>query len=80
MLAAAGDENSILFNASKNNLVQQIVDYIEKRRAELSAPQAQQVVQTLSPADELLKYKQLLDSGVITQEEFDAKKKQLLGL
>ena len=31
-------------------------------------------------ADELKKYKELLDSGVITQEEFDAKKKQLLGL
>lgn len=34
----------------------------------------------LSSADELKKYKDLLDSGVITQEEFDAKKKQLLGL
>ena len=33
-----------------------------------------------SSADELKKYKELLDSGVITQEEFDAKKKQLLGL
>ena len=31
-------------------------------------------------ADELKRYKELLDSGVITQEEFDAKKKQLLGL
>lgn len=35
---------------------------------------------SLSNADELKKYKELLDSGVITQEEFDAKKKQLLGL
>ena len=33
-----------------------------------------------SNADELKKYKELLDSGVITQEEFDAKKKQLLDL
>ena len=33
-----------------------------------------------SAADELKKYKELLDSGIITQEEFDAKKKQLLGL
>ena len=33
-----------------------------------------------SNADELKKYKELLDGGVITQEEFDAKKKQLLGL
>ena len=33
-----------------------------------------------SSADELRKYKQLLDEGVITEEEFEAKKKQLLGL
>ena len=33
-----------------------------------------------SNADELKKYKELLDGGVITQEEFDKKKKQLLGL
>lgn len=33
-----------------------------------------------SPADEILKFKELLDMGAITQEEFDAKKKQLLGL
>lgn len=33
-----------------------------------------------SNADELKKYKDLLDSGVITQEEFNEKKKQLLGL
>lgn len=30
--------------------------------------------------DDLLKLKSLLDAGVITQEEFEAKKKQLLGL
>lgn len=33
-----------------------------------------------SAADELKKFKELLDMDVITQEEFDAKKKQLLGL
>ena len=30
--------------------------------------------------EELKKIKQLLDMGVISQEEFDAKKKQILGL
>ena len=30
--------------------------------------------------EQLKKYKELLDSGVITQDEFDAKKKELLGL
>ena len=46
------------------------------------APQpVQQVVeQKASPADEIRKYKGLLDDGIISQEEFDAKKKQLLGL
>ena len=34
----------------------------------------------MSAADEILKYKQLLDLGALTQEEFDAKKKQLLAL
>lgn len=33
-----------------------------------------------SSADEIAKFKKLLDDGTITQEEFDAKKKQLLGL
>jgi predicted Zn-dependent peptidase len=37
-------------------------------------------IQETSNADELKKYKDLLDSRIITQEEFDAKKKQLLGL
>ena len=31
-----------------------------------------------SPAEDLKKYKELLDTGVISQEEFDAKKKQIL--
>lgn len=38
------------------------------------------VVNNASNADELKKYKDLLDAGIITQEEFDVKKKQLLGL
>ncbi len=33
-----------------------------------------------SSADEIMKFKELLDSGVITQEEFDAKKKEILGV
>lgn len=33
-----------------------------------------------SNAEELKKFKELLDSGIITQEEFDKKKKQLLDL
>ena len=34
----------------------------------------------MAEADEIRKFKGLLDAGIITQEEFDAKKKQLLGI
>ena len=47
----------------------------EKKASSSNFPEAHQ-----SSADELKKYKDLLESGAITQEEFDAKKKQLLGL
>lgn len=47
-------------------------------REEMNTPTV--VQSAVSPADEIRKFKELLDSGVITQEEFDAKKKQLLGL
>ncbi|OIM08151.1 hypothetical protein ATX52_07570 [Oenococcus oeni] len=30
--------------------------------------------------DDLIKFKSLLDQGMITQEEFEAKKKEILGL
>ncbi len=44
-----------------------------------NTPQAAPV-QTEDPTVALPKYKALLDAGVITTEEFEAKKKQLLGL
>lgn len=39
---------------------------------------AQPATTQSSTADELMKFKSLLDSGAITQEEFEAKKKELL--
>ena len=36
--------------------------------------------ESFSSADELKKYAELKDQGIITEEEFQAKKKQILGL
>lgn len=52
---------------------------IQEPPAPQIAPQAATTT-VASVADELLKFKQLLDMGAITQEEFEAKKKQLLDL
>ncbi len=37
-------------------------------------------ISTQSAADEIMKFKNLLDAGIISQDEFDHKKKQLLDL
>ena len=79
VFAAINDENSIPVSPQNLALAREIVEFIENRRSELRAPQTT-VVQQASAADELKKFKELLDSGIISQEEFDAKKKQLLGL
>ena len=50
-------------------------EFKEAQKAAASSPTA-----APSAADEIKKFKELLDLGAISQEEFDAKKKQLLGL
>jgi ABC-type transport system involved in multi-copper enzyme maturation permease subunit len=47
-------------------------------RSNIGAPVI--IQQQTNNADELKKYKELLDDGAITQEEYNIKKKQLLGL
>lgn len=72
-------ENRVFFNLKDSSAATKIKDYIEEYLK--NAPKTDTtVVQQVSSADELKKFKDLLDMGVITQEEFDAKKKQLLGL
>lgn len=58
--------------------VKEVFDEYKAKESDTSANNS--AVQEVSSADEILKYKGLLDQGIITQEEFDAKKKQLLGL
>ena len=52
------------------------------KRSELIVPKKETVSEVItiekSSADELKKFKELLDMGAITQEEYDEKKKQLL--
>lgn len=56
----------------------ELVDLTDEELARINAQQ--NGVSVASSADELKKFKELLDMGIITQEEFEAKKKQLLGL
>ena len=56
---------------------------VEQRRFKekmKAAKEAEERKPEKSNAEQIKEYKELLDIGAITQEEFDAKKKQLLGL
>lgn len=92
-LAQANDVNRIMFcsgmfsYAPANDYckslyldVKKVFDEYKARESENAVGDNATVVQEVSAADEIKKFKGLLDDGIITQEEFDAKKKQLLGL
>ena len=71
--------NRFQFLVQYNDAARAIKDYVEDYIIKQPS-QSTTVIQQLSAADEIKKFKELLDMGIITQEEFDAKKKQLLGL
>lgn len=60
----------------------EIRDYLVKRMSNIATAERpkEKYDDISSEIEGLEKYKNLLDQGIITQEEFDAKKKQLLGL
>lgn len=72
------NENSFTFDTYKvsNDEMQEVAEYVKQRVDQIKNSTGT----VFSFADELKKFKELLDSGIISQEEFDAKKKQLLNL
>ena len=78
------NENSFTFDTTKisNEEMEEVANYVKQRVEEAKTRKNAPVVTAAAPsaADEIKKFKELLDLGIITQEEFDAKKKQLLGL
>lgn len=74
---AVQDENSVVFlGDDKYMMALRIKSYVEQYGQ--SDNQATQV--GFSIADEIAKLKRLADEGILSKEEFEAKKKQLLGI
>ena len=69
-----------VYNQAKTCLAMLDVLRQHKILNRLNKQNSNPVIGALSNADELKKFKDLLDAGIISQEEFDAKKKDLLGL
>ena len=60
--------------------LQQFLRWFKQEGEEEAAVPQETDTSAPDPASELRKYKALLEEGLITQQDFDAKKKQLLGL
>ena len=63
-----------------NDMYQCIKEYKSGMRSVSGYADQREIVPEVSAAQQIKEYKELLDIGALTQEEFDAKKKQLLGL
>ena len=78
-IVIATSSGKIAFNLIKNrdDVHSVISNLIISRQSHTIVTESQNAY---THVDELKKYKELLDNGIITQEEFDAKKKHLLDL
>ena len=84
LMAALGAERSFFFKKDDYWTAQKMRDYILE--CQKPKPVVQQVVAAAPAApvdttvDQIRRLKSLLDEGILTQEEFDAKKRKILGI
>lgn len=74
-LSAERDENTVTFNPGKTKQFLRAKEIIENQILNANQPTSK-----VSNMDELEKLSNLHDKGIINDDEFNAKKKQLLGL
>lgn len=76
--AALGAEKTFFFTKANAETAKQLRDYVTSYEA--ASQQGTATGSVVSVAEEIRALKGLLDDDIITQAEFDAKKKQLLGI
>jgi len=79
--AIVGTANAVSHKQQQKYAAQDQAAYAEQQQQYAPAPQAAPAaVDTNTQIAELQQLAALKDQGILTQEEFDAKKKQILGL
>ena len=74
-LRICGITDTFLINIYKKNVAEEIKQVIYNIQTQVSHSNYSS---NISQADEIMKFKKLLDEGIITQEEFEKKKQELL--
>ena len=75
ILQGTQDENTVMFRVSQQEAFERLRDELQKRIAASKG-----AVSQTSSLDELDKLASLRDRGILTEDEFQQKKKQILGL
>lgn len=78
-LSSVGDENTILFTKKQSESFEMAKNLIDKLMVKANETPSQ-VISQVSPADELKKFAELKEQGLITEDEYNVKKKEILGL
>ena len=78
-ITCAGNKYSIIFVGNRDDFCSKLNDLLNKRTQQRIQP-SPIIVNQQSNYEEIEKLKKLYDDGIITQEEFEIKKRQLLGL
>ena len=79
IMGATDDENTLMFNSSQATAIDYVKEVIEGIMEESHNPSSAPSMPVSSPAQQLKEWKDLLDAGAISQDEFDVKKKEILG-
>lgn len=78
--AAAKDENTVMYVKKDLKDFVELKNFLENKIQEIQNAPTVTIQNPTSSLDDLEKLSELLKKGIVTQEEFDAKKKQILGL
>jgi len=78
----AFDENTIMFSKKDSAMMQELKMLIERKIVEASVPATSQatIITEKSIVEQIKEFKELFDLGIISEDEFNLKKKQLLNL
>lgn len=78
--AALGAEKTFFYSKGDLETAKQFRDIVTNYDKSTNQPDPAPVGTVISVVEEIRGLKTLLDEGILTQEEFEAKKKQLLGI
>ncbi|MBH9985035.1 SHOCT domain-containing protein [Lactobacillus sp. M0390] len=78
--SAYGSTTGIVFRNGKNKEMLALKEFVEEKISKVHQNHANSSSESIDTADQIKKFKQLADDGIITQDEFEAKKERLLNL